>query len=124
MNLTKGFLSYSAFQGNQEKLIDYYRRLKVKAADCGLNNEDAEIRTQIINPAYAWRLFEKESSSRALLEFGKSFEMTDEQVQRLKNGTNSVNSLQNKTKQNNTMPIWKQSTSTIPKEFWARTIPS
>ena len=48
MNLTKGFLSYSAFQGNQEKLIDYYRRLKVKAADCGLNNEDAEIRTQII----------------------------------------------------------------------------
>ena len=36
---------------------------------------------------------------KALLEFGKSLEITDEQVQRLENGTNSVNSMQNKTKQ-------------------------
>lgn len=86
-------------QGNDENITDYYRRLKTKAADCGFTNEDSEIKTQIIHRTRDARLRKKalreEMDLKALLKFGQSLEITDKQVKRLENSTNSVNSVKN-----------------------------
>ena len=80
---------------------DNYRRLKTKAGDCGFNNEDTEIKTQINHRTRDARLRKKalreQMDLKALLELGKSLEIKDEQVRRLQNGTNSVSLMQNNT---------------------------
>jgi hypothetical protein len=73
--------------------------LKTKAADCGFTNEDSEIKTQIIHRTRDTRLRKKalreEMDLKAFLNFGQSLEITDKQVKRLENSTNSVNSVKN-----------------------------
>ena len=84
-------------QETNETITEYYRRLKTKAADCEFENEDEEIKIQIIHKTRDQRLRKKalrESLDlKSLLAHGNSLEITDEQAQRLENASTELNSL-------------------------------
>ena len=84
-------------QETNETITEYYRRLKTKAADCEFENEDEEIKIQIIHKTRDQRLrkraLRESLDLKSLLAHGNSLEITDEQAQRLENASTELNSL-------------------------------
>ena len=86
-------------QDNNETLTQYYRRLK-KAVDCEIENEDEEIKIQIIrktrDPRLRKKALRENMDLKALLAHGQSLEITDQQAQRLEKAITELNALKHK----------------------------
>ena len=82
-------------QSQNESLNDYYRRLKTKATDCGFANENEEIKTQIIHktrdPRLRRKALRESMDLTALLSYGTTLEVTDQQAQKLTDAASSNN---------------------------------
>lgn len=76
-----------------ESLNEFYRRLKEKSSTCQFDNEDAEIRTQIIHKTIDTRLrrkaLRKEMNLEAMLKYGLALEKSDHQSKVLEEENNT-----------------------------------
>ena len=94
------YLFHQAKQDPEEKIMAYYTRLKHLSQTCEFADADREIKTQIIQHCTSTKLrrkalHEPATTLQALLEYGKTLELTASQISALENqrteGVNEIN---------------------------------